>query len=219
MRYQGRIAGFTAVGILATVGVTYAAIPGADGTIQGCYATSSGVLGIPSKGDLRVVDSSIDCRANEQAISWNQGGPQGDRGPAGPGGDAGPAGPAGDTGPAGPVGPRQAGSRLAWHDRCLVRRGSTRCPASAPRARTAKILRPRWPPPPSSATSRYISPRRFPPAPTRGGSSYKSPATRPDRRGSAVRYFPAPAIAPIPASETTPPDRRSWSGSEASAGV
>lgn len=105
MRYQGRIAGFTAVGILATVGVTYAAIPGADGTIQGCYATSSGVLGIPSKGDLRVVDSSTDCRANEQAISWNQRGPQGDRGPAGPGGDAGPAGPAGATGPAGPVGP------------------------------------------------------------------------------------------------------------------
>lgn len=102
MRYRRRIAGFTAVGILATVGVAYAAIPGADGTIQGCYATSSGILGIPSKGDLRVVDSSTDCRANEQAISWNQRGPQGDRGPAGPQGDAGPAG---DTGPAGPVGP------------------------------------------------------------------------------------------------------------------
>jgi Collagen triple helix repeat (20 copies) len=108
MRYRGRIAGFAAIGILATVGVAYAAIPGADGTIQGCYATSGGVLGIPSKGDLRVVDSGTDCRANEQAISWNQRGPAGDTGPAGPVGPAGQKGDAGDSGPAGPAGPTGA---------------------------------------------------------------------------------------------------------------
>jgi Collagen triple helix repeat (20 copies) len=108
MQYRGRIAGFAAIGLLATVGVAYAAIPGADGTIQGCYATSGGVLGVPSKGDLRVVDSSTDCRANEQAISWNQRGPAGDRGPAGPVGPAGQKGDAGDSGPAGPAGPTGA---------------------------------------------------------------------------------------------------------------
>ena len=45
--------------ILVGSGVAYAAIPSADGTIKGCYATTNGLLlGIPrSKGDTRIVEA------------------------------------------------------------------------------------------------------------------------------------------------------------------
>jgi hypothetical protein len=39
-----RIPALTLVAVLAAVGVGYAAIPGADGQIKGCYATSNGIL-------------------------------------------------------------------------------------------------------------------------------------------------------------------------------
>ena len=80
------------VGCLAA-GIAYAAIPGGDGTIQGCY-TKAG-------GGLRVVDSASQCRGFEVPISWNQKGPKGDQGipgavgtPGTPGGQ----GPKGDQG-------------------------------------------------------------------------------------------------------------------------
>jgi hypothetical protein len=67
--------------VLALGGVAWASIPGSDGVIKGCYANSSGVLGllgIPySKGDLRVVDSAENCRTYETTLPWNQTGPKG----------------------------------------------------------------------------------------------------------------------------------------------
>jgi hypothetical protein len=86
--------------------IAVAAIPGDDGTIDGCYSRAT--------GNLRVVESADDCRKAETAIKWNQrgpAGPQGLPGPAGPKGDPGAAGPQGDPGPQGPPGP--AGGALA----------------------------------------------------------------------------------------------------------
>ena len=70
-----------------------AAIPGADGTITGCY-TSAG----NAQGNLRVIDEGETCARNETQIKWNQKGVPGDRGPEGP---IGPEGPRGAQGPAG----------------------------------------------------------------------------------------------------------------------
>jgi type VI secretion system secreted protein Hcp len=71
--------------------IAVAAIPGDDGSIDGCYSRAS--------GNLRVVESGDACRNSETAIKWSQ------RGPAGPQGIPGPAGPKGETGAAGPAGP------------------------------------------------------------------------------------------------------------------
>jgi len=70
-----------------------AAIPGADGTITGCYTTAGG-----QQGNLRVVDAGQACAKGETAIRWNQQGVKGETGPEGP------VGPQGDTGPQGPAG-------------------------------------------------------------------------------------------------------------------
>ena len=93
------------VGVLAAAGVAYAAIPGDDGVIHGCYNTGSN----PS-GQLRVIDpaTGAKCSKNEYALSFNQQGPKGDRGevgPQGPKGDTGATGPQGATGATGPTGP------------------------------------------------------------------------------------------------------------------
>ena len=64
-----------------------AAIPGADGTINGCYTTAGG-----QQGTLRVVDEGEACAKGETSITWNQKGEQGDRGTEGPAGPQGPAG-------------------------------------------------------------------------------------------------------------------------------
>jgi Collagen triple helix repeat (20 copies) len=107
-----------AVGTLAAVGVGYAAIPGGDGVIHGCYQ-KPGLLS--NEGALRVIDTDKGqaCRSNEVAVDWNQKGAKGDVGPQGPKGDPGPQGaqgpqgepgiqgdqgPKGDTGPQGPPG-------------------------------------------------------------------------------------------------------------------
>jgi hypothetical protein len=71
----------------ALLGVSYAAIPGTDGVVNGCYAVTEGLLLGPSKGELRVVESGESCRSYETALSWNQEGPKGDPGPPGPKGD------------------------------------------------------------------------------------------------------------------------------------
>jgi hypothetical protein len=105
------IATLASVGVLTAAGVAYAAIPGSDGVINGCYNTGSN----PS-GQLRVIDAAAGgkCSKNETALSFNQQGPEGDKGdtgPQGPKGDTGATGPKGETGatgatgPAGPQGP------------------------------------------------------------------------------------------------------------------
>jgi len=98
----------TVVGAVLAGGAaaTIAAIPGADGVINGCYQKNV--------GNLRVIDPSggDGCRPSEIPLSWSQKGPQGqkgDTGPAGPQGPAGPMGPQGpkgDTGATGPQGPK-----------------------------------------------------------------------------------------------------------------
>jgi hypothetical protein len=57
--------------VLAAVGVGYAAIPGSDGKISGCYGSS---------GQLRVIDADAGakCAKNETALRFSQTGPKGD---------------------------------------------------------------------------------------------------------------------------------------------
>lgn len=86
--------------LLATAGgIAYAAIPGNDGVIHGCYTNRGGILNVidPSAGQR--------CSAFQTPISWNQQGPQGDPGPQGAPGPVGPQGETGPQGPAGPAGP------------------------------------------------------------------------------------------------------------------
>jgi hypothetical protein len=68
--------------------------------INGCYDKRTGVLRYLQSGS---------CTAKENAISWNQVGPQGPPGPQGEKGETGaqgPAGPQGETGAQGPPGPQ-----------------------------------------------------------------------------------------------------------------
>src|SRR3712207_5493732 len=90
---RSRVFLLAAIALALTAGaVAWAEIPGADGTISGCY---------DKKGDLRVIDPADGkvCKKNEGPFSWNQRGPQG---PAGPRGVQGPPGPEGPPGPQGP---------------------------------------------------------------------------------------------------------------------
>lgn len=100
--------------VVASATGAYAAIPGGDGQVKGCYALTSGLLlGIPhSKGDTRIVDEAESCRSYEKAIKWSQVGPKGDTGAQGiqgikgDTGAQGPQGPKGDTGAQGLQGPK-----------------------------------------------------------------------------------------------------------------
>ena len=77
LRSRVTIAAATATLTASVAGaVAYAAIPDANGQVNGCYATSNTLLG-PAKGSLRVVDSGERCRSGETAIAWSQVGPQG----------------------------------------------------------------------------------------------------------------------------------------------
>lgn len=67
----------TAALVVALGGVTYAAIPGPDGTIHSC---------IDGRGTMRVIDSDASCNQGETALNFAQKGPQGPGGPAGPAG-------------------------------------------------------------------------------------------------------------------------------------
>lgn len=62
------------IGLSIGAGAAYASIPGPDGRIHACYASTNGIwLGVPhSKGDVRIVDSAEACRSYEKAISWTQ---------------------------------------------------------------------------------------------------------------------------------------------------
>ena len=91
VRHKQAVLAMAAVGVLATVGVGAAAIPGTDGTVRACYATSNGLLlGIPySKGDVRLVEPGESCRAYERPAGWSQTGPAGPQGePGAPGAPA-----------------------------------------------------------------------------------------------------------------------------------
>lgn len=53
--------------VVALGGAAFAAIPDSSGTIHACYQKNN--------GDLRVVESSSNCRSNENRLDWNvQGG-------------------------------------------------------------------------------------------------------------------------------------------------
>ena len=62
------------LGLMTSI-VVFAAIPGANGVIEGCYNKTN--------GNLRVVSSPTECRNGEASINWNQTGPQGEVGPSG----------------------------------------------------------------------------------------------------------------------------------------
>jgi Collagen triple helix repeat (20 copies) len=101
--HQAGVVALALAGVLAAVGIGYAAIPSADGVIHACYNAAAN----PS-GGLRVIDveAGAKCAKNEKALQFNQRGPQGPAGPAGPQGVAGPQGPQGLTGPQGEQGPQ-----------------------------------------------------------------------------------------------------------------
>jgi hypothetical protein len=60
----------TAALVVALAGVTYAAIPGPDGTVHACY---------DARGSLRVIDSAATCdtKNGETALNFSQQGPAG----------------------------------------------------------------------------------------------------------------------------------------------
>jgi hypothetical protein len=68
---RGSIPALAAVGVMAAVGVGYAAIPGSDGMVSGCYG---------STGQLRVIDAEAGakCTKKETALRFSQTGPRGD---------------------------------------------------------------------------------------------------------------------------------------------
>jgi hypothetical protein len=90
MRFRRRAVLVAVAAILVLAGgIAYAAIPGANGTITGCYKAN---------GSLRVIDAEAGqtCTSSEQQLTWNQTGPQGPEGPQGPTGPPGPSGALGD---------------------------------------------------------------------------------------------------------------------------
>src|SRR3954449_7454748 len=77
----------TGAALLAGGALAVGAIPGSNGTINGCYAEKT--------GNLRVVSAGTKCKKGEKALRWNEPGQNPDpvakaatgaRGPAGPGG-------------------------------------------------------------------------------------------------------------------------------------
>jgi Collagen triple helix repeat (20 copies) len=99
IRWRRRLLLSALVAVLTVcAGVTYAAVPGADGVIHSCFKTSG--------GNLRVVDEGGTCKKNETALDWNREGQKGDQGIAGPAGPVGAQGAKGDAGASGPQGPR-----------------------------------------------------------------------------------------------------------------
>ena len=98
-----------AVVLAGSAGAAYAAIPGADGVIHGCFNASANPSGV-----LRVIDTAagMKCAKNERALDFNQRGPKGDKGDKGDQGiqgiqgDQGPKGDTGDQGIQGIQGPK-----------------------------------------------------------------------------------------------------------------
>ena len=97
MGRNGTVVALGLLGVLGAVGVGFAAIPSADGVINGCYKA-----GATPSGQLRVIDAEAGakCLSNERALNWNQKGPKGDPGPPGlqgPPGEKGEPGAGGST--------------------------------------------------------------------------------------------------------------------------
>ncbi len=94
MRIKGKrmTAATLAAMLVVGAGVAYASIPDQSEIIHGCYKAAD--------GKLRVIDTGAgdSCLSSENALDWNQKGPQGPTGPQGPQGVAGPAGPTGAQG-------------------------------------------------------------------------------------------------------------------------
>ena len=124
-RARAVIAATVAALIATGATVAVAAIPGPDGTVDGCYTKVGGIL--------RVIDKAKGESLPQQAGDRDQvepdrppgpagaPGPQGlkgDAGPAGANGDTGPAGINGDPGPAGPAGAKgdqgEPGETAPW---------------------------------------------------------------------------------------------------------
>ena len=59
------------VAALFGAGIAYAAIPGPDGVIHGCYSTGLG------SGALYVIDSEEECPTGYAALNWDQTAPAG----------------------------------------------------------------------------------------------------------------------------------------------
>lgn len=75
-----RVAGFSVVVLCVTAGgIAYANIPDSGGVIHGCYKKTS-----PNQGTLRLIDTEKGqtCSGVENAVDWNQTGPQGAAGTA-----------------------------------------------------------------------------------------------------------------------------------------
>jgi hypothetical protein len=73
------IAGIVAILAVAGGATALAAIPDGNGVIHGCYDTKTGALRVldwPTNG------MSLSCAPKEGAVTWNQQGPKGDRGPS-----------------------------------------------------------------------------------------------------------------------------------------
>src|SRR4051812_1850421 len=102
MRRAAKIALPATAALGAGAAIAVAAIPAADGTINGCYDTGTGTRGLP--GELRLVNGPNDCQGSEKAIAWNQSGPAGPQGAQGPSGAAGANGANGQNGGGGGVG-------------------------------------------------------------------------------------------------------------------
>ena len=77
--FRSRITGAFAIALLAaTGGVAFATIPAADGTISGCYQTTTGALRVIDR------DAGQQCNPSEREIDWNRAGLDGPPGPPGP---------------------------------------------------------------------------------------------------------------------------------------
>jgi type VI secretion system secreted protein Hcp len=111
----------TAAALGAGAAIAVGSIPGGDGTITGCYASTTGAVITASNqqtvseapGALRVIDPTLtitgnpasappstaakECQKEETQITWNQSGPQGPAGAQGPQGPTGAQGPAGQS--------------------------------------------------------------------------------------------------------------------------
>jgi hypothetical protein len=118
----------------AVGGIAYASIPDSGGVIHGCYNTGSN----PS-AQLRVIDTSkgASCSKNEQALTWNQTGPQG---PQGVQGAQGPQGPKGDTGAPGPTYSAGAGLALDGSTNTFAIQGSFQLPQGCSSGQTPFLL-------------------------------------------------------------------------------
>ena len=83
-----------AVGV---AGVSWAfALDNGSGEIHSCLNPA---------GQIRIVDSTDECKRQETPLTWNTEGPPGPAGAQGPAGSTGPEGAQGEQGPEGPAGP------------------------------------------------------------------------------------------------------------------